>query len=130
MSTQSDFGQWEFGEDRQTAAEQTAQFDGAVYSRPGGTDSTGETTQPRNTSVCQNCGRAIPQQRRRTMGDNDDVVWACGECATGAELRNGAAAKPGYPLEGDRTADSAAPDYNTTREARAAETNRTQVRRR
>lgn len=30
---------------------------------------------------CQNCGRHVTLQFRRTMGDNDDIAHACPECA-------------------------------------------------
>jgi len=129
MSTQSEIGNWQFGEDRQNAGEDSEQFDGARYSQVGNESTQRGLTQPRNTSECQHCGRRIPQHRRRVMGDNNEVVHACGECATGAELRNGAAAKPDYPLQSERDDDVGAPEYNTTREAREAQISTVQVRR-
>lgn len=41
---------------------------------------------------CQNCGAPVTEELRRTMGDQDDRVYACTHCTDGpSELRQEAA---------------------------------------
>jgi hypothetical protein len=88
---------------------------GARYSKP---DSDAAPKRPvGNPQVCQGCGSPMPERRRRLIGDNGNVVWHCLDCpgVSKVALRNGAGAKPDYPIGEGR-----APEHHSHREAMAA----------
>lgn len=70
-----------------------------------------------NPQVCQGCGSPMPERRRRLIGDNDNIVWHCLDCSdvSKAMIRNGAGAKPDYPVGSER-----APEHHSRREAMSA----------
>lgn len=43
---------------------------------------------------CENCGSYVTKQFIRVFGSRDGKVYACGNCATGRELRDGGGAEP------------------------------------
>lgn len=43
---------------------------------------------------CENCGEYVTKQFIRVFGANDGSVYACTNCTTGRDLRNGAGAEP------------------------------------
>lgn len=55
--------------------------------------------QQTTTNECQTCGSHVTPDFRRVLGDNDDQVHACPNCANGGELMRGAAGDPGFDTE-------------------------------
>lgn len=43
---------------------------------------------------CRRCGSQVSQTFGRVLGSNENVVYACPDCATKEELDAGAAARP------------------------------------
>lgn len=91
MSSQSALGDWQNAD----AVQQAVRADACEESgqtpqwAPGGAE--GERA---DAQCCQHCGAQVTQQFRRVFGDNDDLVFACHRCLTGAGLLRGAAAEP------------------------------------
>lgn len=83
----------------------TDQHGGALYRHSGeaddwtGASAADSPSHHGGDDHCRNCGAAVDPRFRRVFGDNDGRVHACLACASGRDIKRGAAALEDFDHE-------------------------------